>query len=55
MVIGRDIFSELKIDLCFSNNIIMVDVGAYKGYTASMKEISKINCNFSPDFLKGEI
>ena len=52
IILGRAIFSELKIDLCLSGIIIRGNVGAYKGFMASMKEFWRINFNTSFDWLK---
>ena len=55
MIQGRDIFLELKIDSCFSNNIIRVNGGTYKGYVAPIKYFSKINLNTSSNWNKIKI
>ena len=39
MILGRDIFSELKIVLYFYNNTIWVDGGAYEVFTSMMKSV----------------
>ena len=45
ILIGRYIWSELNIDLCFSNNIIRGNGGAQKGRADLMKYISKNSFN----------
>ena len=55
MILGRDILYELNIDLCLSDNTIWVNVGTYKGCTASTKDVSNINFNSSSDFIKDRI
>ena len=42
MILGRDIFTGLKIDLCFSDNTIKENGGACKGCIAPMKDITNI-------------
>ena len=37
MIIGRDLFSELQIDIFFSYYTIMVNGGKYEGCTASTR------------------
>ena len=37
MIIGRDLFLELKLDLCFSDYTIKGNGGAYNGCTAPMR------------------
>ena len=55
MIIGCDIFSELKIDLCFSYNIIGVNGGAHRGCMDTIKYRSKINFNASYNCSKDKI
>ena len=55
MILGRDILSEIKIDLHFCNNKIRVNGGTYKGCTAPMKDFSRINFDMSSDWLKYKI
>ena len=43
MILRCDIFSELNIDLCLSNNTGKVNVGVFEEGTSLMKEISKNN------------
>ena len=43
MILGRDMLSELKLDLCLSDNTIRINVGTYKVCTFPMKYFSKIN------------
>ena len=45
MILGRDIFSKLKIYLCFSENTIRGGGGAYEVGTSPMKEIFNINAH----------
>ena len=45
MILGRDIFSKLNIDLCFSNNTLRGNWGAYKEWTALIKGILKLISN----------
>ena len=45
MILGRDIFSELPIDLCFSNNIIRGNGVPYTGCLSPMKDVTNINFN----------
>ena len=45
MILEREIFSELQIYLCFSNNKIRGRVGAYKVCTSPMKYVTDINFN----------
>ena len=52
MIIGRGLFLELNIGLCFCNNTILVDECTYKGCTSSMKETLEIILNFSSGWLK---
>ena len=54
MILGHEIFSELKIDLCFFNNTIRKNGGAYEGCNDPMKDVYKINFNVSSDWLKDE-
>ena len=41
MILGRDNLSKLKIDLCFFDNKIWGNEGAYKGCTALMNDVTK--------------
>ena len=41
-LLGRDILFELQICLCFSNNKIRGNGGAYEGYTSPMKEVTNM-------------
>ena len=52
IIIGCNIFSELNIDLFFSNNNSRENGGSYKGFTSTMKDISKINFNISSNWIK---
>ena len=45
MILGREIFSEIQIDLCFSNNTVRGDGGAYERCKAPMKHVTNINFN----------
>ena len=47
IILGRDTFSELQINLCSFNNIRRGDVGAYKGCTAPMKYMNNSTINTS--------
>ena len=40
LILGNDIFSELQIDLCFSDKTIRVNGGAYEGCTSPMKDFT---------------
>ena len=51
MMLGRDILSEPKIDLRFSNNIIRGNGGAYTGCKYSIKDVTNINFNVSPTWI----
>ena len=42
MILGHDIFSQLNIDLCFSNNTIRGGEVTYKGCNATMKKIENL-------------
>ena len=42
MILGRRILSKLQIDLCFSDNIIWLNVGAYKGCTDPIKDVTNM-------------
>ena len=42
MIIGRDLFLELKLDLCFSDYTIKGNGGAYNGCTAPMTHPYKL-------------
>ena len=55
MILGRDILSEINVDLCISGNIIRRNGCAYEGYTTPMKNVSKINFNASFDVLNDKI
>ena len=55
MVLGRNIFSELNIYICFYKNTIRENGGTHEECTAPMKDISKININSSSDWLKETI
>ena len=44
--------SKIDIDLCLSDNTIGKNKGAYKGFTTPIKEVLKINFNFSSNWLK---
>ena len=46
MILGGEIFSELKIDLCFSNNTIRGNRGTYKGCTSTNKIREKYQLQF---------
>ena len=48
MILGRDILSELKIDLCFSDNTIKGNLGTCKGSKSPIKDGLKINSTFHP-------
>ena len=52
VVLGCDLFSELKKDLFLLNNKIRINGCVYKGRTDPMKEASKINSHASSDWLK---
>ena len=52
MILGCNIFYELKIDLCLSNNNVKGNGFAYEGYNAPMKDALKTNFNFSSDWIK---
>ena len=45
MILCHDILSELKIDLCLSDNTIRVNGGERKLCTSPMKYVFKINFN----------
>ena len=49
MIIGRDLLSELCINLDFSTHTITCHGGAYEGCTAPMKDVDSINFNDSSD------
>ena len=55
MILGRDILYELRIDLSFSENTIMLNGGRYKGRTTPMKDVSKISFNVASNWLKEKI
>ena len=38
MIIGQDLFLELKLDLCFSNYTIKGNGSEYKGCTDTMRD-----------------
>ena len=40
IIIGHDMLSKLKIDLCFSDHVIRVNGGAREGCTAPMKDMN---------------
>ena len=42
MILGRDIFYKLQIDISFSDNIIRGNGGAYEGCTSPMKDVTNI-------------
>ena len=49
-----DLSPKLNIYLCLSdNNNIRVNEGTYKIFTAPMKEVSRINFNFSSEYFEG--
>ena len=52
MILGKDIWSEMKIDLCLYKNKTSKDGGAYEGCTTPMKEFSNINFNPSSNWIK---
>ena len=41
MILGRDIFTSLGLNLKFSDHIIETDDGPFKGYTAPMIDMGK--------------
>ena len=51
MILGREILSKPKIYLCFSDNIIRVNVGASAGCTDLIKDVTNINFNASSAWL----
>ena len=51
MILGRDILSNLKIDLRFYDNNIRRNEGAYEGCTEPMKDALKINFNYLSDWI----
>ena len=55
MILGHNIFSELKIGIFFSDDTMWVNGGDYQGCRAPMKDVSEINFNLSSYWLKGEI
>ena len=55
MILGRDILSELKTDLCLFKNTIKGNGRTYYGFTVLIKEISNINCNASSNWVNNEI
>ena len=48
MILGRDIFSELQIYLCFSKNTMRGNVAVYEVFNGLMKDVPNINLNASP-------
>ena len=52
MILERDIFLWINIDVCFSDNTSKINGVAYKGCTSPYKENSKIYFNLSPDWIK---
>ena len=42
-ILGYDILSELQIGICFYNNTITLNWGAYEGWTDPMKDVKNIN------------
>ena len=51
MVLGSGIISKPKMDLCLTNNTARLTGGTYEGCTTPMKGTSKINFNFSSNFI----
>ena len=53
MIIGRDIFPELQIYLCLSDNTIRGNGGTHEGCTAPMKAVT--NSMSSPQYHNGTL
>ena len=47
MILGNNIWYELNIYLCISNNEIRVNGGTYRGFTTTTKDVLEINFNVS--------
>ena len=43
MILGHDMLSKLKIDICFSNHVIIVNGGAHEGCTTPTKDMNNAN------------
>ena len=54
IIIGHDMPSKIKLDLCLSKNKMSVNRGTCKGFTEQTKDVSTINLDFSSDWLKYE-
>ena len=49
IIIGHDMPSKIKLDLCFSKNKMSGNRGTCKVFTEQAKDVSTINFNFSSD------
>ena len=54
IIVGRDIFFELQIYICFYDNTIKVNRDAYEICIVQMKEVTRFNFNASSAWLHGE-
>ena len=55
IILGNEILSKLKIYLCLYENTIRGGGGYYKGYNVTMRDVSNINFNSSPNWLNDKI
>ena len=51
MILGHEILYEIKIELCFSNNLNRVNGDAYVWRTDPMKEVTNIAFNALSEWL----
>ena len=49
MILGRDLLTALGLDLKFSENLIIVIEGPYKGYSTPMDDVSNYNFKYITD------
>ena len=52
MILGRELFSKLNIDLCSSDNNTRGNVGTYEGCNSPMKDGSKMIFNLSSNWFQ---
>ena len=55
IILGLDILSKLKIDLCLSNYTIKVNWGAYECCMTPMKDVKKLNRKTSSNWINKKI